>query len=327
MAVSDALPISSTLSIGADFSRRYRSLFVVESDIRSEAPNTVIDANGIPTFRQDSYAWPPPPQTPTNTDQWAFAVEARAFNPDPRASTKVWNVEVIHETIRRAANRRPIATPVEDPLLEPPIYGGSFFTFQEETRVDANFNLLKFSNGLPMRGIQKEYHQDQLTIELNTATISLTQRNQAIGRINQAAFWGFPLETIRLTGWEYNINYYGSSDTPFVQHFFSFQFDQLNSWRTKVEHRHTIQRTNGSPTNGLPWEKYETIQIQHGDPFVDPPDEVYKVDVTEPMPLNAQGRWEDDEANVHTTDEQLEQTFDFTTLPIPQTLPNPPFAP
>lgn len=316
MTVSAAEPLRSRLFIDSDFHRRYVSDYFVESDDIHEAPSTVANATGIPTFRTP-YVWPPPPKPQKGADAWAFAATADAFLRNAEQSRLIWTVRVVHETTRPETGRRPNASERQDPLSEPPMWGGSMLAINAQVLRDRNDALLTLSNEMPIRDQVKEVFYDTLTLSFNTATISLSQRNGAVGSLNNGAFWGFAANVIRITQWQYVINYYGPTDTPYVNHQFEFQFDEANKWQTKIHSRDVVELLDTAETD--PQAKWRPIQIKDAGGRL--------VQVTRPVPLDSLGRAsaaQDFLGFEETWD--LEDELDFTTLPIPGALPNPPFV-
>ena len=111
--------------------------------------------------------------------------------------------------------------PKGNPLLEPAIVTGS--------NLDRLINAVRDKDGNPIINTAKspidpifqiESPMDSLNIQFNTASLSLSTRSNARGKVNSASMWGLGPRQIKMKAWNYSVKWLAG--TAYVSNNLSF---------------------------------------------------------------------------------------------------------
>lgn len=308
MAITEVQAAGTSIAVDGELRRTYTSTFIVTSDTKNESAGAVVNAPGIPTVRTP-YAWPP--ASPTYVDGWAFADHATANLLDPLESRLIWLVTVRHKTPdpEDGQNDRPSNTPRDNPLNEPARWSGNFLLLDKFILEDTSGDLMQTTAEQPFPPYRVEDHRDTLECTINTEYVNLKTRRERIGKLNSSSYWGFQPKVIKLADWSIRIQYYGPSNTPYVVNRLVFQFDTEDKWQAKRPNVGTQEIVNSGSTD--PAVRYA--------PIVDSENQIIQT------PLDSSGASDPTQSPIDTQNYHVIKTAAFSDLPVPSTLPNPPF--
>ena len=252
MTASTAKRIKSGIAWTRDWHREYTSIYEVITNDLDDGPITATAATGIPAYGS-SYSWG------NDVDAWAFAISANADIRDEKTTSRVWRVTINHSTQPRL---RCADTQRDNPLDEPPILSGSFVQFTKPAEKDRNGDPVTNVNDEPfIPAPEINDSRDSLIIDVNTATIDLSQRAEAKDKVNSGAVWGLGARQVLLKQWSWRVMSYGVCN-QFVNHRYEFEING-EKWNTKL-HNVGYRRINPAATGAE--DKYITIMDARDQP-------------------------------------------------------------
>ncbi len=298
MSIVSVDPISSELSIDANWHRTYTSVYQVITDDVNDGPITVVNASGIPNYGA-SYQWG------NDSDSWAFCQAAHPRLVNVKDTSRQWYVTITHSTIARTQqdfNR-------ESPLDWRPIISGSFAKFTKAATQDKDGNPITNSVEEPfVPALEMDDSRDSLVIQVNTPSINLALRAQARNKVNSSTIWGLPSRAVKLNQWAWGVRYYGL--TPYIENQFEFEIN-YELWNHKQLDAGFRKLVDAGAADLA--EKYRTIMDD-----IDTPRH-------QPTPLDGNGDILDltaTPAGVYL-DFEIYDEFNFLALPVPNPLPGP----
>lgn len=201
MTAALAREIKSSMQWDPDHNRSYVSIYEVITDDKEDGPITALNAPGIPPYRSQ-YSWG------NDLDNWAFANDATADLRNVDETRKLWTVTVNFST---RPSFRCGDTKIENPLSEPIRLGGSFMQFTRPATTDRNGNAIINSVSEPfIPSIEIDDSRKVLTIQKNTAAISLSNWANYSDTVNSGSLWGLSARMVKLNQWRWTVQYWGT---------------------------------------------------------------------------------------------------------------------
>jgi len=304
MTAGTAKPLNSSIAWTRDWHREYTSIFQVITDDVADGPITVTNASGIPTYGTP-YTWG------NDSDQWAFAIAANAKLVREQDTRRVWHVTINHST---QARLRCADTQRENPLDEPPILSGSFVQFTKPAEEDKDGNpIVNVCDEPFVPAVEINDSRDSLIIEVNTATINLSQRADARDKVNSSTIWGLAKRKVLLKQWSWRVMSYGVCN-QFINHRYEFEIN-TDKWNNKL-HNVGFRRKNPTPTGTE--DKYLTIMDGRDQPRHLPTPLTLDGDINDLAGGGSPVYLEDPDGF------EIYKEYDLTSLPgIPNPLPGP----
>lgn len=190
---------------GDDMHRTFKVKQLVKADF-TDGPKTVMDCPDLPTIG-DTWAFY------DDEDVWAFCWPTRTVTPfmakegDPGRD---WEVESTFST-KPIPNKRCGDQSIEDPLLEPQKYSGSFVKYVKEAVTDMFGDLILTSSHEQVRGPQVEFDANRPTvkIEQNVPSLELELFSQMVDTVNDAPLWGLNARCVKLSNVSWERLFYG----------------------------------------------------------------------------------------------------------------------
>lgn len=202
MTVGAGRPTETSMVIDADGHTTYTSTYEVTVTDPFETCNDVSVASGIPQFG-DAYVW----GSGGNPD--AFCCGKSVSNTHKQGSNLFRVVTAIHST-KPGTRARSGNNVVTNPLAEPWKKGGSYVAGTRVTSINKDGTPI-LTTGLETKYFDVPDGYDTLQLEGPSATLSLSQRSQAVLRCNSAAIWGLTARQVFLAQWQWEELYFGSS--------------------------------------------------------------------------------------------------------------------
>jgi hypothetical protein len=200
MAVSAVNRISTELAIDDQGYRVYTSVWEVITTAVADGALTALSAAGLPASGS-TYVWT------DGADAEAIRTPKTSVKMRAEGHRKFWRVTVTHATNPKSCEAALPTSPLTVPIK---IKGG----WRGRTKIateDRNGDPLINSSDEPiMPGIEIDDDQDGVTIEVNTATLSLTTRAGFKNRVNSNVMWGCAARTIKMIRWDYELLYHGA---------------------------------------------------------------------------------------------------------------------
>ncbi len=146
-----------------------------------------------------------------------------------------------------------------DPLLEPQKVSGSSKNHTEEVMYDRFGNPILTSSWELVRGpvVEFEYSTSQVVIEQNVAILNLALCNAMVNTLNDAALWGLPARTIKLSDFTWERKFYGTCNVYYTRRFvFDAKYritgyGQIESWdRIALDEGAKVLNGRWNPTTG-----------------------------------------------------------------------------
>lgn len=134
-----------------------------------------------------------------------------------------------------------------DPLDIKDIISGGSITYQEEAIRDKNGDAIKSTSHEPLKGPNVEIDQSRASISIEQKRLSLqwTLCQGMLNTLNDRPLWGFPVRSIKLNKFDWNLLYYQDSTSYFSR---KFEFEI----RTRID-----TTAVGNPTIGG-WDRLVT---------------------------------------------------------------------
>lgn len=202
-----ANPLSTKMSVDEKLNRTYTSKYQVPEVPLWASPLEVMNATGIPNYLS-YYSWG------SDFDLYAGF---KSLEVDPkedtsttvsgaRTRTRNWEVTFIHSTDYSGNHDQ--NSPKGDPTFEPAQVSGSYVNRNITAVKDKDGNPIINTAGDPINPMfQINDPLDSLNITFNTATLSLSTRASAKGRVNSASLWGLGPRQILLNSWKYSVKW------------------------------------------------------------------------------------------------------------------------
>lgn len=212
--LQSARPLKSVLSFDSELHRQYTSTYQIISTYDA-SPLEVVMTGGLPDYGS-SYYWY------GVSDYWAFLRSCESGEPSDeiehyvggtRYRALVWNPTVVHNSRPTDGSTNPSGgyPGRQNPLNDPPVISGSFVSKRIGVATDKDGEPIIRTNGQvysPLPEINAA--DDSLRISFNTATIDLSIRSAAQGKVNSASIWGLGARQVRLDQWSYRVMRSGS---------------------------------------------------------------------------------------------------------------------
>lgn len=224
MAASvEGTQVKWSLERDAEGHRDYKVTHLVRSET-TDGPATAINASGLPAVGS---VW----NFDDDIDLWAFCLPTASVTihqekeGDPN---RWWRVT---QTFTTRPHSRCQDESIEDPLLEPQKVSGSFVKYTKEVTHDRNDVPIMSSSKEFFRGPQVEFDHNRPTVRVgqNVASLGLATFSQMIDKVNDAALWGLPVRTIKLSNVTWERKYYGLCNVYYTRVFdFDINFDTFD---------------------------------------------------------------------------------------------------
>ena len=210
----------------------FREYFIthrVKMTDEGDGPALALQASGLPATGS---FW----SFDNDVDIWAFCSpeKTQKIYKEKRGDPNLWwDVESRFTT--KPFNRCQTST-IEDPLLEPQKISGSFVKFTKEAIVDKDGNGVFSSSEEMFRGPQVEIDDNRPTvrIEQNVLNLGLATFAPMVDTVNDAALWGLPARTIKLSNVSWQRKYFGTCSKYYTR-IFDFDIDFNTFDRTIID--------------------------------------------------------------------------------------------
>lgn len=212
MSVSSVTQVSVVASEDIDGNSTYVVTYRVIVTAATDGPRTCFASGLLPGYGS-TYSFG------SDSNLWAFYRYYSNFRWEDDKHRLAWLVDITFDT--KPTTTKP-QSPWQNPLDEPWKVSGSFTDLQLEVDRDRNGNKICNSSDEPKTRVIP-YGHDTVHLEGYSATISLSQRAQAVKHVNSAAIWGLAARKVLLRTWSYQI-VYNNSD-PFVKHVMDFEIN------------------------------------------------------------------------------------------------------
>ena len=237
-----------TLTRDDEGHRDYLLTWLITTDDGDDGPETVLSAPGLPSIGT-AYSFG------NDSDTWAFAyprTKVRRVTNKPN-DRKRWFLDQTFST--RPLNRCQTAA-IENPLLEPAKISGSGLKYLRKYTEDKDGDPLLSSSGERYIGneVQEADYRLAIQIEFNAASFPGSSILDALKNNpwNSTTMWGFAVETVRLTEFDFEKLYYGVC-TAYYR--LKFGLEIGGSYYTRVPDEGTMCFTGTDPNNPKHYEK------------------------------------------------------------------------
>lgn len=228
--------------------RTYKIAFRVQGAV-TDGPFAAMSTPGLP---REGDTW----DFDDDFDPWAFCTAEIDVKPDLEDEPNVgWTLTYTFTTKPNTDKGRGCNdAPVEDPLLQPAKFSGSFTKFQEESTVDRFGAPTNSSSHEQLRGPQNEWDASRSVVEVeqNVPDLQLPLLNALNDTLNQYVMWGMPPRTIKCSILPWEKKYFGTCYAYYTRKT-SFELKK-DGWDrnvldegTKVLHGHWDDETGTDP--------------------------------------------------------------------------------
>jgi hypothetical protein len=212
MTVSAGRKKGVTMSIDADGHTQYVVTWDVPVTSVDDTPNDVSTASGVALFG-DAFTW----GAGGNPDAFCCGKNVSNIHEE---GTQLWRQVTATFSTKPGTRARGSNNVSADPRAEPWKKGGSFVLGTRVTSID--------KDGAPIvtTGKERKYFDvpdgyDTLHLSGPSATMSYSQRAQAIGRCNSATIWGLTTRKVYMAQWQWEEQFHGDE---------SYFYHQLEFW-------------------------------------------------------------------------------------------------
>lgn len=294
MSVVSCNRINTELQIDDEGYRKYLSYWEVITTAATDGALTVLAATGLPPLG-GIYVWT------DGTDAEAIRTPLTSIKPRGEGARKFWRVGITHSTNPKSCESSLPTSPLNVPIK---IKGG----WRGRTKIateDRNGDPLINSSDEPiMPGIEIDDDQDGVTIEVNTATLSLTTRAAFKNRVNSNTMWGLTKRKIKMIKWDYELLYHGAC----LKYFHNVLELGINSdgWDPRIPDQGFREKL-GVDADGVRMYKTFTSEQDHGP-------------LNHPRPLDGAGSPLPDGDPIEWLQPEVLDEADFSVLGLPNPL-------
>lgn len=235
--------VSWNLAISDEGHRVYSIVFRVRTDRTDldEGPTVIANTAGLPRIGTPwlTQYW----NLGADLDLWARRtpyMRVTPYKPDISGKAEFWDVECRFSTVPRT---RCQDARIEDPLLEPQMVGGSFYSKLKEAKHDKDGDPIKSSSHEPVRGPAVEFDDmfPTVSVHQNVGFLNLPLVSQLCRKtVNKDEMWGLEARTVRLAnaGWTRQVvgtcEYYYTRSFEFEIDYDTFDRDDIIDEGTKA---------------------------------------------------------------------------------------------
>jgi len=210
--------------------RTYHVVHIVRA-LRSDGPYVVMQASGLPVVGS-SWAFG------NDFDPWAFCTpEMRvSIHKEKEGDFSSRTNSLQYWRVRQTFTTKPLNRcqdeSIEDPLLEPPRYGGSFVKYVKEVQKDKDGNAILTSSRELVKGSLVEFDHNRPTVwvEMNSASLGLSTFAAMVDNVNDGAMWGLSARCVKLSNVTWERKIYGTCDFYYTRRFdFDIRYDTFDT--------------------------------------------------------------------------------------------------
>jgi hypothetical protein len=225
--VGTANLIYTTGGVGEGFERRYTSIYQVQTDARTDLAPAVLAAPGLPQYRN---TYP--------TDGGAFATDIQARPMKFEESLKWWEVTVKYSS--KSSPNQEDQEQVDDPLLKPVDWSGSFVQFQEAATRDRTGNAIVNTAGDRFDPpAMKDNSMLSIVAVKNYAALDFNVWSDYADAVNSDVFLGLDPRKVKVRSIEWDERFHGSP-TPYYEVRFTFLIKNVDHGDGFVGHDFSI---------------------------------------------------------------------------------------
>lgn len=299
-------PIKTSCSVDQDRNYTYTTVYNVRTNNQLDGPITVGAHPDLPRIGE-TYS------VGNDSDTDAVCISGDIDRVPDDGTLLEWHVTAVHST--KVQSTRDNTTARGNPLSNGGQwkFSGSYIRGTKTVDKDTDGQVI-MNSAREKKLYEIPYGHDTLVLDGNSANIRLSQRAQAIYRVNATTIWGLPAHALLLTTWNYEIMWHG--DTPFVHNHLEFEISydldhdgEFIGWDVEMLDEGTRQYLGDDITTGKP--KYWHM--------VDNRDNLIERDL-----LDGEGvQLETGDPPFYFPPKQLIREYTFQNLGLPTTLPGP----
>jgi hypothetical protein len=177
--------------------RHYTIAWLVKASFTTEGPASAITAAGLPAV---GTAW----SFGLDVDAWAFCTPITRARPALVAEPGVY--WIVEQTFSTKPLTRCQDTPIEDPLMEPPVINGSFTKFVRAAIKDRFDDPIENSAKELITDpeiVEKDEGYPTVVISMNVLNLDLEGITAMMHHLNDAPMWGLEARHIKLSDWRW----------------------------------------------------------------------------------------------------------------------------